>query len=428
MTHTAIIGAGGSAEKLVSLFPDLSSSQFFTSAGTGTFCGKPIQKLEKLNEYNFSHIIIAIWDYEEILPYLQDLSSDAIKIEWFDAINDKRTILDDIFREKSACFVDEERTLTVIYDLRIAPPTFDFLHYLMHCDFVRREKKLDSITVIIAPGDNQGFRTNIDFLSAATMYERISKILIPLSTQLECKVFPLICNTRPLARDIWNKSRHRFPEVHHFKSPYVPYQFKDFVPKARSGKSIQLLKPVDEFYKQRITEWADNSGIQLSKSVSITLRESTHHSKRNSNLPEWLVFASLMKKEGYEVIFVRDTERCFESTKGLSAFHVFDAASIDFDIRRSLYQSLLVNFFTNNGVASLGMFDKNVPFILNGMIYNDYGSTHYQYFENQGFEIGVDHFFFQPNQKLIWQEVNAKGLFDYYLSVRHLFESHSPAA
>lgn len=88
------------------------------------------------------------------------------------------------------------------------------------------------------------------------------------------------------------------------------------------------------------------------KLVTITLREATHWPSRNSNIDEWLKAAHEFVARGYDVVFVRDTEKAEEP---LDPFPICPAASVDIDHRASLYRSAYCNLFVSNGPGVLAV-------------------------------------------------------------------------
>jgi hypothetical protein len=88
------------------------------------------------------------------------------------------------------------------------------------------------------------------------------------------------------------------------------------------------------------------------KLVTITLREASYETERNSDVDEWLKAAAAIVNAGYEVVFVRDTAKAEQT---LDPFPINPAASVDLEHRGALYRSAFCNLFVSNGPAGFAM-------------------------------------------------------------------------
>lgn len=422
MRNMAVLGAGNSAMKLIEVLPDLQDFDVFTSSGEGEFRGQKIHPISAMKNHHYDIIYIAIWKYKEVLPLLQFVDLSVTSIFRFDAIEMKLHELIDPFNDGQARF-DSGDTLTTIYDMRFSPPTFDFLQFLLNCDIEREARGLANIEVIFAPGDQSGFRGNISFYNVDHMYQRLYKILLPLTNQLSCKVFPHICNSRAEARLHWEHSKVRYPENHDFHKPVVPYQMKDIFPKIHAGSEFQRLKPADDFYIGRVKAWLESEEIPVNKLVTISMREASYQEGRNKGKEKWIDLANKLELIGYSVVFIRDTEKSFENDSAFSQFRTFDTASIDLDIRRAIYDIAYINFFMNNGVATLGLFDPRVRLIQDGLLIPEYYPG---YGEAQGYDVGNQHCFLKPWQQVIWEHYTAEELFEEFKKMSNVIDNLSP--
>jgi hypothetical protein len=121
----------------------------------------------------------------------------------------------------------------------------------------------------------------------------------------------------------------------HFQPIYVP---RDLVDYSRDGSQVPLLKP---------TKPSPIEGDY----ITVTLREKAKDGNRNSNNEAWLKFISyLMVNEGQRVIVIRDTELADEPLDGIETY---PEASKDLETRFAVYSGAKMNFFVENGPASL---------------------------------------------------------------------------
>lgn len=87
--------------------------------------------------------------------------------------------------------------------------------------------------------------------------------------------------------------------------------------------------------------------------VTITLRETSYWTERNSRIDEWVQFAKYLKNKGERVIFIRDTAKADEPIEG---FETLPRASRDLLYRCSVYDNAKCNLFVSNGPISLAYF------------------------------------------------------------------------
>lgn len=94
--------------------------------------------------------------------------------------------------------------------------------------------------------------------------------------------------------------------------------------------------------------------------VTITLREASYWTDRNSKLKEWMMFADYLKNKGERVLFIRDTAKADEEVPG---YKTLPRASRDLLYRMSVYENAKCNLFVSNGPSNLCVFSKK-PFLM----------------------------------------------------------------
>ena len=104
-----------------------------------------------------------------------------------------------------------------------------------------------------------------------------------------------------------------------------------------------------------------NIGQHADNLITITLREASHQEDRNSRLEEWIKVADWLEHQGYEVVFVRDTEKAEET---ISGYTISPEASLDLLYRGALYESAKMNLFTANGPAALCTVTNDIPYLM----------------------------------------------------------------
>lgn len=380
----AVVGTGGSAQKYLDSANQQGQFDYYNSSGTGSFNGQIVRPLTELNVDHYDRILIAIYRYDEVL-YLID-RIDSIPVYWFNGLDSSVKLLSDLYGDNSDNFITNEQRLTVVYDLRISPPTYDFLTFLVKSKLEAENRKLRSLTVIICPGDKHGFRDNIDFFSLDEMNYRVTHLLFPLVKLVDPTASLHYCNDRLEARRLFNIATHVFPEQHNFLRPVARHYFYEFFDYIDSGVEHRKITS-SLFYQNKVFQWFDNNNINRDKVITITLRESTAHANRNSVLSEWEKVATAFSNSGYCVVIIRDTAQAL-ITLGWRNVAEFSAAAIDVELRTALYETSIINLGVCNGPAMICALSAKCRYLLFGMYEKSCTSNTYEHLERVGISKG----------------------------------------
>ncbi len=124
------------------------------------------------------------------------------------------------------------------------------------------------------------------------------------------------------------------------------HQIKEIVQASRAGESVPRLKCNKHFLTAAQQEYGG--------AVTITLREAEHWRHRNSNLPEWIELAHILKSSYNErIVFVRDTAKAAEPIFG---YETHPIASTNLEARLALYENSKCNLFSAGGPFGLALF------------------------------------------------------------------------
>ncbi|WJG10584.1 hypothetical protein [Aliiglaciecola sp. LCG003] len=380
----AVVGTGGSAQQYLDSHALRNCMEFFNSTGKGDFNGRSIRPLTELNVGDYDKVVIAIYRYDEVLHLIDKI--DSVPVYWFNALDGSLKQLSDLFADNNDNFITNQQRLTVIYDLRISPPTYDFLTFLVKCQLEAEKRKLCSLSVIICPGDKHGFRSDIDFFSLDEMNFRVTHLLFPLVKLVDPKASLHYCSDRFEARRLFNFATHKFPEQHNFVKPVARHYYYEFFDDINSGVEHRKITSSD-FYREKISQWFDNNNINRDKVVTITLRESTAHSERNSALLEWKKVAEILSVNGYCVVIIRDTDQALMSIEWDNVSE-FSAAAMDVELRTALYESSLINLGVCNGPAILCFLSTKCRYLFFGMYQKSCTSNTYEHLERVGISKG----------------------------------------
>lgn len=407
-SRVAVIGTGGSARNFLDIHKPKGRVDFFTSSGEGVFCGKPVNAISKLAALNYDAIVIAIYEYTDLLPALERLSDNPLY--WYDNVEKQLLKMNDLCADGQGQLYAEEEILTVVYDFRIAPPTFDFLNFLVHAKLEANRRRLRTLNIIFCPGDKGGFREDIDFFSEEEMHFRFNNLLIPLISLVDPHARFVVCYSRRQAREYFYTATHVFPTDHSFKQPKASHFFSELLRFYNNGTPIAILRASDNA-KNKVCQWARARNIDLDNTIVISLRECPAHVERNSVLPVWHKVAKALKSRGYYVVVLRDTDKAMLPL-GWEGIFDFPEAALSVHLRFALYELCWFNLMTSNGAQALVSLSQACRYVLFGMYNPTCSSNTEAHLKKIGIIPGTaQRISAAPGQYLDWSDISENNPF-----------------
>jgi hypothetical protein len=224
----------------------------------------------------------------------------------------------------------EWNTLPVLYDLDVAPGSFDFMCSMLNVENFRAEHGYSRVKVHFKAGSDKGFRPN-DVIDIG--HEQKNRMLNHV--------------VRPLLQMFGFEETGASPGDAAFQFDYSPRPSVDHF--RETGKLPVYVASA------KAQAWAEKNFSD--EPYVITLRETYYWPQRNSNVQEWAKFARSLDRR---VVFVRDTYRHDEP---LEDFETCPAASLDLHKRLALYRKARMNFFVTNGPGGLAWYSRDIPYI-----------------------------------------------------------------
>ena len=235
--------------------------------------------------------------------------------------------------------------LNIYYDLKYAPATFDFAHYLVTCNAIRQSMGYETmgVTIVCDQFRNWSQREKLTPLSEKRwrVHHILSKLpfLIPEVDSLTITESPLTGLNFPAF-----PGGYPPPPNQPFQLPYLTDQFIQFY-----NTNISL-RPF------RASDGAKSLVNNLfgKDVITISLRNTRFQPARNSNLDEWYKVYQELKNSKFRPIVIP----CFEDYMGDRTFakydwEIFDPAVMDVDLRLALYEKAFDNLCINNGSTAL---------------------------------------------------------------------------
>lgn len=294
--------------------------------------------------------------------------------------------------------------LLAIYDLNICPVTYDITNFLVLADIEREKRRLKHIVFIIVPGKHGGFNNNKVHSTSEKSF-RLKNLLVSATALMPSVNGCIILKNRRELLDFWKKEKPNiFPINYKIYKPCAEYSWRHTWKAYQQGNELQRLRATPDSLKS-VKKWLERNRLVEKILVTITLRESSYETARNSNLKAWANFSASLMNKGYQVLVIRDFEKAFEPLPYFDEdILVCDKASWDLNFRVGLYETAFLNYFVNNGPWMLAVFDKEINHIGVKITTESVHVTSTKHRLAMGDNIGVSYPFLGKSQMLVWKD------------------------
>lgn len=296
-----------------------------------------------------------------------------------------------------------KQILNVIWDLKYAPTTFDFVNYLAIVECWRKHNGYEKIHFYFDFRFIRVLTPREKAMSQAERLRRIFNIQVPLVNLLP-RVTKVLYATRaddefdlPVDNIFPPDYPRDFVPKEYWSFPIYPKILNKFQEK---GINIQCFKPPISSIDLVKRKYKDN------KYITITLRKSDFFEVRDSDFEVWYKAFLYAKFKGIQVVVIPDQDDVFRNEvykqyEWLSSIDV--VASIDVCYRTALYSNAMHNFGISNGPYGIVLYLK-CDFTFFVIINEEINATKKVYVE-QSFKIqeGQSPSWFLDEQAFIWE-------------------------
>lgn len=257
------------------------------------------------------------------------------------------------------------------YDFQVSPYSFDFAQFVL-CARANQCGK-----IVIVPGERAYQKC-----TPGEQEYRLNNLILGLVPDAH------VCKDREEARAWWHEGC--FPEGYTVDKPVASHTVGDVI------KSMQIF-PFLPFEQKKAEVTAD--GFTSPHLVTITVRDSRIKPERNSNLEEWIKAADWLRLEGFEVVFIPDTEKPDES---FGSHQVSKKAALDVQYRIALYEAACLNLGVNNGPMALNFYSRR-PMLYFRPVDPRFPETSAQAWNGYGIGFRAQPPWFTSLQRIIWE-------------------------
>jgi Tetratricopeptide repeat len=298
----------------------------------------------------------------------------------------------------------DDRTLLAVYDLSVAPVSFDFAIFIALADLHRQRLGLTSIHVIFVPAPGEGFWDR-EALGLDDRRWRIRNLLMPL-----CWLWPscrgvTVLGARDEARH-WLRVRRGaiFPVGYRLSRP-VPDTFlwANLAAEHACGEMPPVWQ-APPTARALVQQWLDTRAAGR-RVVIITLREADYYSELNSNIEAWAAFARSLDPRLYLPVIVRDTMASFGPLPpALEGLTVFPEASLTMEIRAALYEMAFIGLSVGTGPMTLQWLNPKCRFVIFRLLIAENFRSRPTPLRSMGIEIGGQLSTGSPFHRFVWEE------------------------
>ena len=276
--------------------------------------------------------------------------------------------------------------LKAYYDLYKSPASFDFISFLVNAENYRKENGEENIEIIIMPGPIDGFRRD-------NLPPHDPKIRL----QMLYNIVVQACSLLPSVAEVTiSQTRERKINGNVFPIGYTPEN-------KLSNYGLPVM--IKMWQKKEFPLVAPKPREKDNKLITITLRECSYWPMRNSNKQTWQIAAAYLRKKGFKVLFVRDSESCEPYNSG-----GFIEVNNDICENAALYESAHANLFVNNGPAWMATFLKNANVTIFKMISVGAPASSPDFFNQCGLPVGSQ--IGKEGHRIIWKDDTVENILE----------------
>jgi hypothetical protein len=299
-------------------------------------------------------------------------------------------------------------TLYAFYDLQVASITYNACWFAAAADLARRRRGLRRIHFVIVPGTKGGVREERAVyeaaVDAAQRIWRVHNIVIPILTLVPSCAGYTVLPDRGAAEALRADAGERvYPEYYELALPVSTHPSELLTLRSRELSGIGVLRSSVQGLRY-VERWMAPR-LRGRRMISITLRDYSFMTARNSNIDAWTAFAGRLDPATYLPVFVLDTERTLDPLPArLEGFEVLREASWNVGLRMAVYESSYLTLGVNNGPLFLAAMNDRTRLLMFKMITPSVPQTTEEFLRQEGFQIGRQLPFATPFQRVIWED------------------------
>ncbi len=261
---------------------------------------------------------------------------------------------------------------TAFYDFSVSPYSYDFAQFLIAAKASECER------IVIVPGERAYQKC-----TPGEQEYRLNALILGLCPTA------ILCQTRDEAKTLWDADC--YPAGYTVEKPKPGHTPGDVM---RSGKIFPFMPLAEKTAEVAADGW------QRANLAVITIRDTHIKSARNSDVPQWIIAADWLRTQGFDVVFVPDTEK---SDARFGDHQSCPKAALDVQYRLALYDAASLNLGVNNGPMALNFYSRR-PVLYFKPIDQGFPETSEAAWQKNSLPKDSQPPWFSPLQRIIWED------------------------
>ena len=294
--------------------------------------------------------------------------------------------------------------IVAYYDLKNAPITFDFCHYIAAASAYARLNNQPTFDLVVIADGYRNITPREQSYTLADRRWRLWNLIVEVA-----KVVPQIGSISVLNKPPDLLAANTYPPTYrppdNTEIPYNTISVRNFFD---LGLEVRIFRP-SEYAVRSVARMLPQGEGRI---VTITLRKAGYDSARDSKLEEWYEFSRLLKDKGFRPVIIPDQDDVL-ADRSISRFdwYVIEPAAMSADLRLALYHRASMNYVTNNGIIGLLMY-STAPFAWFSVIVDGAPSASPRYYKAQAMNVGDKYPWFGEHQHMFWERETLENLAD----------------
>lgn len=290
--------------------------------------------------------------------------------------------------------------LLAVYDLQVAPITFNFSEFLMLAGMESAKRGLQGFHVLFVPRVEDpvlGWKMYDSIHDEHSKEWRFREILLPLTrfTSL-CRGFTLLTRRSDIKLALQNQAI--FPAL--YSETFLDVHDPNPLYRELDPEYIGFTAPIQA--RRHIDTWKQHY-CPGTKIVTLTVRDQLFDPTRNTDLNEAERFLHDLRGKGYHPVLIPDTDKAWGLDHRFASFTILHEAAWNLPLRMALYETSYLNFFNPNGSIGLVIFNKHCSYIIMKFLPANSVVTTAEAVEKTGMHYGEHYRFAKPWQRIIWE-------------------------
>ena len=296
---------------------------------------------------------------------------------------------------------NESDLLYAVYDLEVAPITFNILEFLIDVEYETNKRGKRGFVVIFVPKENEpmyGYDEYDSVIDAYSKEWRFNNILLPVvSMYKKCKGTYCLSHRSDVIAFV--KNHDVYPELY----DGVNLRYIDLAKTYLKIDRPYLFEGIQASLQgiRYVQQWIRENQVQKPM-VVITIRNSPFDKVRNSNINEWSRFMQYLIKTGYHPVIVPDTDNAFHKEEVFAGILIFRECAWNIMLRTALYEIAYLNFLSPNGPMGLAWANLKCNYIVMNVLPENSLISREEHVKNN-FPVGNNFRWALPNQRLVYK-------------------------